>query len=347
MDTVSAFTVQSVILNGIPDPGVDGLRAQTDGRAMDVTFLGTAAFMSHMPADIRAWEHVYLPVTTTPELHLPRKPLVNHMADADFYGAALGQATTIVESTGFPCFNDPRAISALRRDRLPDLLAGIAGVTVPRCFKIRPGSLEELAAAVRANGLAYPVIARLSATHGGKTQTLVQDEAEWARLNAIPWGGRELYVTQFHDCLDPDGFYRKQRVAIVGDRILPRHGAGGRSWSVDAVEKLPDFLEEELAWPPAFERTVLPVVESRVREILSRVKLDYFGIDYCLRPDGTMVIFEVSAAMSMTEQYVPETHRVIGQYTLNIRRALADLLRKPHAWWATGQSGSTTTALWR
>ena len=332
MDTVSPSHLGATILNGIPDPGLDGLRAHTDGRSMDFTFLGVAAFLGDMPQDIRAWDHIYLPVTMAPDLQLPRKPLVNHMADADFYGEALAQAITIVERTGFACFNDPRAVVGLRRHRLPELLAGIEGLIVPRCIRVQPRGFEDLVEAVQANGLSYPVIARLPATHNGFSQVLIESETAWPALNSIPWGGRELYLTQFHDYLDADGFYRKQRVTVVGDTILPRHGFGGRSWSVDSITKLPEFLAEELAWPPAFEKNVLPVIEDRVRAIADRVKLDYFGIDYSLRPGGDMLIFEVSATMNNTDVYRPATHAPIAQYPLNIRRALADLLRRPDAW---------------
>lgn len=332
IETVTPSAGGCVFLKGVPDAGLDGLMAHSDGQSLVYVAAGTAAFLGHMPDDIRGWDHVYLPVTRAAKLRLPRKPLVNHMGDADYYGEALAQAINIVETTGAPCFNAPRAIAALRRDRLPELLAGLDGVTVPRCIKTRPRNFEDLAAAVLSNGLTYPVIARLPATHGGKSQTLVEDEGRWSNLNSIPWGGRELYVTQFHDYRDPDGFYRKQRVAVVGDRILPRHGAAGRQWSVDAVVTLPELLEEELNWALEFDEKVLPLIEERVKKIGDRIGLDYFGIDYSLRPNGDMLIFEVSASMSMTVPYTSATHGPIAHCPLAIRQALADLLRRPEAW---------------
>ncbi len=324
--------VPGLFLAGIPDRGYDGILCRSDGRRVYTTFLGTAAFSNDMPEDIRTWEWLYLPVTDTPEVRVPRRPLVNHIGDADYCDFAIRQAIEIVRRSGLPCFNDPAAIERLRRHRLPGLLAGIAGLTVPRCIRVRPGTLEDLAQAVRQEGLRYPVIARLTATHGGKSQVLVERPADWARLNGLPWGGRDLFVTQFHEYRDADGFHRKQRVAVVGDRVFPRHGAAARQWSVDAVVTLPEALEEEIAWSLEFEDKVLPAIADRVRQIADRVGLDYFGIDYSLRPDGSMLIFEVSAAMSMTEPYVPATHASIQPIAGNIRRALADLLRAPGAW---------------
>lgn len=321
-----------LFLAGIPDPGLNGIACRSDGRRVQVTFEGTAAFANDMPEDIRAWDWVYLPVTETGQISLPRRPLVNHIGDADYCDRAIQQAIDIVARSGLPCFNTPSAISQLRRHLLPGLLAGIAGLEIPRCVRVRPRTPEDLAQAVRREGLRYPVIARLAATHGGKTQLLVERPADWARLNSLPWGGRELYLTQFHEYRDADGFHRKQRVAVVGDRIFPRHGAAARQWSVDAVLTLPEVLEEELAWSLEFEDKVLPVIEQRVRQIADRVALDYFGIDYSLRPDGSLLIFEVSAAMSMTEPYAAATHDRIQHIPRNLRSALADLLRDPGCW---------------
>jgi hypothetical protein len=161
---------------------------------------------------------------------------------------------------------------------------------------------------------------------------LIKSPDKWNDIKEIHWKNEKFYITEFVEYKDVDGFYRKQRIAVVGKEVIPRHGCLNYQWSVSAENSPPETIDEEVKWNKTFFEKVWPVLGDRVGKIISATKLDYFGIDYSLRGDGKILLFEVTASMSMTRPFQLHTHQSIEYIPKLIRRKLASLLKNPTSW---------------
>ena len=316
---------------GLPDDGQVRVRRGAGLTGVSVTYPGTADFLGDMPADIQEWPRLLLPLPDA-RLEVPRLPVINHMGDADRYRQALEQATRVIERLGMPCFNHPAAVLRTTRDGMSTLLAGIPGVLMPQTIRISPRSVKDFPRAVAEHGLRYPVIARLTGTQSGRTQTRVERAEDWDQVHGISWREREAYLTQYMDCRDPDGLYRKQRIVFVGGRPLPNALQAGTNWSMHGADRLPEHWPSEIAWLETFETAALPPLQERLTEIARRVGLDLFGIDFALKRDGSMVVFEANAAMSMISLSILNKLPHLAACRYAIRDELVALLRDPARW---------------
>jgi len=200
-----------------------------------------------------------------------------------------------------PLLNAPQAVIETQRQRLPGLLAELEGVVAPACIRSdqAPGAGGDRARQLAEAGLAFPLLARPAAAHGGAG--LVRcDNVE--ALDA--WLGQmqgEFYLTAFHDSADAAGYYRKYRMICIGGQAFPYHLAISRDWMVHYfsadMERHPWKVEEErrfLADPAAVlgKRAI-----NAIAGIGQRLGLDYGGIDFTVLPDGRVLVFEANATM--------------------------------------------------
>jgi glutathione synthase/RimK-type ligase-like ATP-grasp enzyme len=261
-----------------------------------------------------------------------RAPCINFMADADLYQRALQQAAAFVDALNVPCFNHPRAVLRTTRDSIHDLLQDIPGLHVPRTVRANAATLAQLQDAVERAGISYPVLVRMCGDHGGATTALVKDAAGWDAVNPLPWGGRDVYLTQFVDYRDPDGHYRKTRIVVVGDGIFARHLIVADDWMVHAKNRLPGSRAEEQAYMENFATGTLPRIAGAVQQIAQRIGLDYFGIDACIRPDGSLLLFEANACMNSLDNTLLEDPYVWDQAVESMTAHLATTLADSTGW---------------
>jgi hypothetical protein len=99
----------------------------------------------------------------------------------------------------------------------------------------------------------------------------------------------DLLVAEFHDTASPDGYYRKYAAFIVGDRILPRSMAYGRSWMLkhENTEVSEAVLLEERAYLHGDPHA------SQLADIVRLAGVDYGRIDYAVQ-DGRVQTWEIN-----------------------------------------------------
>ena len=73
-----------------------------------------------------------------------------------------------------------------------------------------------------------------------------------------------------------------------------------------------------------FEAEVLPGLKPAIDEITSRLKLEYYGIDCFVRPDGDMVVFEANANMNVLHNAFPQRNERMAM----INRKIYELLTR-------------------
>ncbi len=318
---------------GVPDDARAKLVYATWRDVPRTVMQGSASFLGQVTDPPWQLQPVYF---GAPRLELPpqmrRLPCVNFLADADLYPRALQQAQAFVRGMDTPCFNPPEAVLGTTRDRVHQQLKNTPGVQMPVTVRARASRLVELQAAMADAGIEYPVLVRMAGDHGGVSTAQVRDANDWEAINPLPWGGRDVYLTQFVDYRDADGRYRKTRLVVVGDTVHTRHLIVSAGWMVHRKERLPGTEDEERDWLEGFAVRTLPRIAPAVREIARGIGLDYFGIDCSLRPDGSLLIFEANACMNVLARTGGEGPTMWDAPLAGIRASLDRVLGDVRQW---------------
>ena len=253
-------------------------------------------------------ETLWFPMHPKTRVQLPRTGwLINFCADADEYSKAMRFLKQIVDKTGMPVFNHPDGVSNSRRDAIPDLLEGIETLVAPKCIRFSPALPADFEKTFAQSGFEYPVLVRPTASQSGTHLVRVESAADWDKVHSIPWGGQELFMTQFVDFANADGEHLKIRAVCAGDRIFVRHILIADDWLVHAMDRPDAIVDREFELLAALTKN--DAFTSTVKEIKKRVGLDFFGVDLGWAADDKFVLFEANAAMSILSTAHMPTYR--------------------------------------
>ncbi|MBT9472039.1 MAG: hypothetical protein V4514_21205 [Pseudomonadota bacterium] len=292
---------------------------------------GTASFLSYVPELLSRARKLWLSSGEwTQPVTLGRLPVINYMADADLYEAALRKADEVVQLVNRPAFNAPAAIQRTRRDQVAASLAGLPGVSIPRTIRTPAPDRATLAEAIAAASLTFPLLIRPAGAHGGAGMIKV-DRREDLETAKVRFDDGPVYVTEFADFADADGLYRKARLVVVGEEIFLRHIIIGDSWLLHAERRAQNTQTEEEAALAAFAEQTCPAIRSAVMAVADALDLDYFGIDCSLRPDGAILVFEANACMNVLHNSASSPNMWDAPIA-TILAALRGLLAEPARW---------------
>ena len=226
--------------------------------------------------------------------------LWNLISDADENPAVLAVAERFISESGLPVINPPPRVRASRRHLLAESLAGIPDLEVPRVLRLPYPTPERVRRQAEAAGLAFPVILRRAGLHNQQVM------GPFAAPESLPQvvGDDDHYVTEFADVRDPDGLYRRTRFWFIGDQIFRKslqfqdHWCVGGSDTKAYMRARPDLMAECRRHAAAGFDGQPARTQAALRELRSRVGLDYFGADVGVKPDGRLVLFEANACMN-------------------------------------------------
>jgi tetratricopeptide (TPR) repeat protein len=241
--------------------------------------------------------------TDEQEAALPPFDVVfNAIGNADVAGFSCERLGRFQERlAGKAMLNPPERVLATRRDRMPELLAGIPGVVVPRVLRLgREEVLDPcLVDRLEAMGLPLPLLVRPIGTQGGKGASRVETPDQLARATALD--ADAYYAIAFHDTRSSDGQYRKYRMIFVDRLAYPYHLAISPHWLVHwysaGMGEAPWKREEERRFLEDPQGVLGPAGLEAIGAIARRLDLDYAGIDFTLLPDGRILVFEANATM--------------------------------------------------
>lgn len=235
------------------------------------------------------------------DAQLPPFDLVfNAIGEADIATPLTPRIERFAARCGKPLLNRPGAVANTQRHRMPALFETLDDVATAACIRLDsvPPSPDVLERCLAIGALAFPLLMRPLATHGGDGLTLhASMETLWPALEAL---AAPCYLTAFHDVRSADGYFRKYRMVFVDGEPFPYHLAIAPHWMVhyytagmDAAWKIAEerrFLEDPLA-------TLGERAMRAIAAIARRLDLDYGGIDFTLLPDGRVFVFEANATM--------------------------------------------------
>ena len=232
--------------------------------------------------------------------------LLNTIADADTERRSLLALSEYLKNhPKAPVINHPDRVLETTRDGNFLRLNAIAGITFPRTARFRREGMTAEAVVARIGEMRFdwPIVVRETGSHTGRTVELIRDDAELARYFSRS-DGEEFYLIQFIDERIDDGrYFRKMRVFCIDGRLYPVVSHIDRVWIVHGDNRL--IVMRENPWMQDQEQRYLadPVqaigaTNWRILENLyDLVGLDFFGVDFTVRRDGTLLIYELNASM--------------------------------------------------
>lgn len=252
----------------------------------------------------------------------------NAVGDPDAAPRSQEAAAAFAETCSAPFINRPDRVARTLRSTIGAVIGGVPHLRVPAVGRF--ARVEgDLADAITASDLRFPMIVRPAGRHGGEGAIKVDDAAGLAP--AISAGADALYATEFVDYRSSDGLYRKYRVIFVDRTPFPYHLAVGDHWLVHYwtadMEANAGRREEEarfLADPQA----VLGARAWRTLEAIAQaMDLDYAGMDFSLLSGGDILFFEANATMLVH----PEDEEMFAYKDAAVQAILAatsDMIRK-------------------
>jgi glutathione synthase/RimK-type ligase-like ATP-grasp enzyme len=302
-----------LFVDGVNDRSVAGIRLDENERPVYLVD-GNCSIHRRLPlkegvaASLtlfgKAFSQHGLDFSTVPSL------IFNQIADADTHRGALEKCIQLCEQVNTTVINHPRAVLETTRDRVAGKLQNIPGVIMPRTRRFRPRAPEEVLEYAVADGIGYPFIARVAGEHQGRRMIRVDSQADAAGLHALPFDGRDFYLSEYVDCRGEDGYYHKQRIVVIDGEPILRHSLFSDEWKVHGTAR--GFMLEHISWEQDiadFQRVsgeLLPPLRPAIDEITRRLGLQYYGIDGHLREDGRLVVFEANANMNVLHSPNPE-----------------------------------------
>jgi tetratricopeptide (TPR) repeat protein len=230
----------------------------------------------------------------------PAQPLPEHavvfnaIGDADLCGEALSRAEDILRRSKAPVINAPARVRATGRAANAARLAKLRGVVAP---SIRLTTKADLA---KARDLTFPLLLRAPGFHTGR-HFVRAERAEDIAGAAAALPGDALLAIEYLDTRGADGLARKYRVMIIDGALYPLHLAISQDWKVhyftadmaaDAAHR-----DEERRFLADMPSVLGPRAMAALAAIGRALQLDYAGVDFGLRADGALLLFEANATM--------------------------------------------------
>jgi hypothetical protein len=180
--------------------------------------------------------------------------------------------------------------------------------------------------------LQYPVILRTDAIHRGLNMFFAENREEAVRILQRDIDPPLDLGLEFIDTKGPDGYYRKWRSHVIGDRVIPRQVQLTKNWKVNlhAAVASEEALEEDRKFVSEGEpHAGLVALAARV------LNSEIIALDYSKKADGSYIFwegnrnFDLSVGGEMWAQFLRSTGRSDEECVESVRiigDAIAELI---------------------
>jgi hypothetical protein len=201
-----------------------------------------------------------------------------------------------------PVANDPVRVRRTTRSSNAERLAALPDVVTARMAEFRRDDLAAPGgvALLEAEGFGWPLLLRSPGYQTGEHFVRVDGPSELSPGVAdLP--GAVVLAIEYVDSRSAGGAFRKYRVMTIGGRLYPMHLAIAPGWKVhyfrSAMAERSDHREEEAAFLADMPGALGARAVAGLERVAALLGLDYGGIDFALRPDGRVLVFEANATM--------------------------------------------------
>ena len=242
----------------------------------------------------------------------PFDAVYNNAANAESvaeYGLA-DIVNTLCGALALPVANPPAAVALTSRQRNAERIPAGFDVIFPktRRFGADMGSLAATRAAIEAE-FGFPVLLRDVMSHHDTDIVLAHEPAGLMEgILKFAAANRDFYAIEYCTEEYGPGIFRKLRASVIDGKFYPVHIGFSPNWNVHRapmdideiafMKARPDLMESEKSYLRDPEGYIGAENVARLEGIAGQAGMDYLGIDYCLRRDGKIIIFEANAAMN-------------------------------------------------
>ena len=241
-----------------------------------------------------------------------------------------------------PALNDPRFLPGLARDALSRSLQGIPGIRSPTAIAVGRAALEAwLNGGTPVDGFRsldtmFPCLIRPAGSHAGHGLYKAADRDALAGY-LLTTLGNDFTVSAFVDYSDPDGMFRKSRVAFIDRQPFLCHMAISRHWMVHylnaGMDSSPEKRVEEGFAMRTFDHGFAKRHAAAFNALHERLGFDFYSIDCAETRDGRLLVFEADAAaiihmMDPVETFPykhPQMRRVFDSFGAMLQRRMPAL----------------------
>jgi glutathione synthase/RimK-type ligase-like ATP-grasp enzyme len=227
----------------------------------------------------------------------PHTVAFNAIGDAELCADALQAAQQLLRYSKAPLINAPEQVLKSTRVANAQRLGKLEGVVSATSWRVARAQLPAFAAQQAGQ---FPMVIRSPGYHMGSHFLRACDSAELLSAAAV-LPGDELLVMQFLDARGADGMTRKYRVMIIDRELYPLHLAIAADWKVHyfsaAMASEAAFREEERQFLQDMPAAIGSPACAALLRIGTELGLDYAGVDFGLRADGSLLLFEANATM--------------------------------------------------
>jgi hypothetical protein len=230
--------------------------------------------------------------------------VINNITDPDRSPKCLAVLSKLEREYGASFLNSPRHIAQIGRDRVAAIAKGIPGIVAPKTLRLTKDDKVAIARATETAGFQWPGILRQAGEHGGISLQIVRDAEEVATRKKPR---EQHYLTEFVNFRSPDGLYRKVRFFVFGGEVLVRSLVVGTKWNLhrrdraDTPPGVDPAAEEKRLYDEVAEGRFFRI-EEILRELASKLKLDYFGVDCAVLSCERILLFEANPTMVFAGQ---------------------------------------------
>jgi len=203
-----------------------------------------------------------------------------------------------------PVINHPDQVLLTTRDNNYQRLKSIDGIHFPKThrFVISQADLQDCQRFVARHDFSFPLLLRETGTHFGRSVKKIGDIAALSKYVQNQTAD-EIYVIQYEDGRFSDQIFRKMRVFFIGGEIYPVVCHFDTLWNVhgnnrrDVMLRQPWMMEHERAFTDDSEAYVGPQAFAGLKKLAGIIELDFFGVDFTVLEDQSLLIFEINPAM--------------------------------------------------
>ena len=231
--------------------------------------------------------------------------IVNSISDPDVEHQSLDTLAEYLRvNPRVPVINDPGRVLETTRDNNHRRLGQIDGIHFPKTVRITHKDIVERSRndLIEGNEFSFPIVIRRVGTHTGLTFAKISNDADLGRY-LTNLEAADFYLSEYVENLFREKYFRKLRVFFIDGVIYPVVCHIDTTWNVHGGNRREIMRNEN--WMMAEEKSFLsdcPGYLGRERfDILSGlndiVGLDFFGVDFTLTGDGTILIYELNPVM--------------------------------------------------
>ena len=256
--------------------------------------------------------------------------------DGDAARASMLAIEALVSIWPRPVLNLPANIGLLDRDRLYQCLKDIAGLEIPETARVTACQLQDLISNVLTlrdflTDGEFPLIIRPIGSHAGHGLAKVAD-CEALKGYLVARDEAEFFLSRFVDYSSADGNFRKYRVVIIDGRPYACHMAIAEEWKVwylnaDMAISVPHRVEEAL-FMQAFDQEFAIRHGRALKDMASRLGLDYVAIDCAETKDGALLVFEADNTAIVHDMDPPSVYPYKSAQMRKIFKAVQAMLTR-------------------